>query len=293
MMAVLPAADIRRAVRLGLEEDAAQGDVTTSALFSAPVPASGRIVAQQELIVAGMAPAVQTFLAVNPSLILTVLKKDGSRAANGDTLLRVEGDGRSILTAERVALNFLQHLSGIATLTSRFCRAVRGYRVEILDTRKTLPGWRAIQKWAVALGGGTNHRRSLADGLLIKDNHLSLLSQRDSVRHACRVAKSRGQGGMPVIVEVESLSEVKQALAGQVDIILLDNMTPAMVKTAVRLIKRRALVEVSGGVTLKNVRAMAAAGPDRISIGALTHSAPAAAMTLEVERADSMKKRHR
>jgi nicotinate-nucleotide pyrophosphorylase (carboxylating) len=293
MMGVLPAAEIRRAVRQGLEEDAAERDVTTTALFSAAVPAVGRIVAQQDLIVAGMTPAVQTFLAVNPSLVLTVLKKDGSRASNGDTLLRIEGDGRSILTAERVALNFLQHLSGIATLTSRFCRAVQGYGVEILDTRKTLPGWRAIQKWAVALGGGINHRRSLADGLLIKDNHLSLLSQRDRVRHACRAAKSRGQHRMPVIVEVESLSEVTQALAGQADIILLDNMTPAMVKRAVRLIKRRALVEVSGGVTLKNVRDMAAAGPDRISIGALTHSAPAAQLTLELDRADSMKKRRR
>jgi len=291
-MAVLPAAEIRRAVREGLEEDAAEGDVTTSALFRSAVPAQGRIVAQQELIVAGMTPAVQTFLAVNPSLVLTVLKKDGSRAANGDQLLRIEGDGRSILTAERVALNFLQHLSGIATLTGRFRQAVQGYPVEILDTRKTLPGWRALQKWAVALGGGTNHRRSLADGLLIKDNHLCLLSERDPVRHACRTAKNRAHSRMPVIVEVESLSEVKQALAGQADIILLDNMTAAMVKTAVRLIKRRALVEVSGGVTLKNVRDMAAAGPDRISIGALTHSAPAAAMTLEIERAGSRKKRH-
>jgi nicotinate-nucleotide pyrophosphorylase (carboxylating) len=293
MMAALPAAEIRRAVRQGLVEDAAQGDVTTSALFSAAVPASGRIVAQQELIVAGMTPAVQTFLAINPSLVLTVVKKDGARASNGDQLLRIEGDGRSILAAERVALNFLQHLSGIATLTSRFRRAVHGYPVEILDTRKTLPGWRALQKWAVALGGGTNHRQSLADGLLIKDNHLSLLALRDPVRHACRAAKNRSHSRMPVIVEVESLSEVKQALAGQADIILLDNMTPAMVKAAVRLIKRRALVEVSGGVTLKNVRAMAAAGPDRISIGALTHSAPAAAMTLEIERADSRKRRRR
>jgi nicotinate-nucleotide pyrophosphorylase (carboxylating) len=293
MMAVLPAAEIRRAVRQGLEEDAAEGDVTTAALFPTAVPARGRIVAQQELTVAGMTPAVQTFLAVNSSLALTVLKQDGSRAANGDTLLRIEGDGRAILTAERVALNFLQHLSGIATLTSRFRQEVHGYPVEILDTRKTLPGWRTLQKWAVALGGGTNHRRSLSDGLLIKDNHLSLLSHRDSVQRACRAARSRGDRRMPLIVEVESLSEVKQALAGQADIILLDNMTPAMVKTAVRLIKKRALVEVSGGVTLKNVRAMAAAGPDRISIGALTHSAPAAAMTLEVERADSTKKRHR
>lgn len=292
-MAVLPAAAIRRAVRQGLEEDAGQGDVTTAALFPTAVPAQGRIIAQQELIVAGMAPAVQTFLAVDPSLALTVMKKDGSRARNGETLLRIEGDGRSILTAERVALNFLQHLSGIATLTGRFRNAVRGYPVAILDTRKTLPGWRAIQKWAVALGGGTNHRQSLADGVLIKDNHLSLLPPNEAVRRACTLAKSRGRSRMPIIVEVESLAGVTQALAGQADVILLDNMTPAMVRKAVHMIKGRALVEVSGGVTLKNVRAVASAGPDRISIGALTHSAPAAAMTLELEPAGHTRKRHR
>ena len=292
-MAVLPAADLRRAVRQGLEEDAGQGDVTTAALFPTAVPAQARIIAQQELIVAGMAPAIQVFVAVDPSLALTVMKKDGARATSGETLLRVEGDGRSILTAERVALNFLQHLSGIATLTARFRTAVRGYPVAILDTRKTLPGWRAIQKWAVALGGGTNHRRSLSDGILIKDNHLSLLPHEQAVRHACKLAKSRGKSRMPIIVEVESLAEVTQALAGQADIILLDNMTPAMVRTAVRMVTRRALVEVSGGVTLKNVRAMAAAGPDRISIGALTHSAPAATMTLELEPAGRTRKRQR
>lgn len=292
-MVVLPAADIRRAVRQGLDEDAGEGDVTTSALFAAAAPARGRIIAEQDLVVAGITPAVQTFLAVDPSLVLTVLKKDGSRARKGDTLLRMEGDGRSILTAERVALNFLQHLSGIATLTSRFRQAVQGWRVQILDTRKTLPGWRALQKWAVALGGGTNHRRSLADGVLIKDNHLSLLSSDEAIADACRLAKQKGRSGTPIIVEVESLAEVKQALAGGADIILLDNMTPSMIRNAVRLINGRALVEVSGGVTLKTVRAIAKAGPDRISIGALTHSAPAAALTLELERIDRSRKERR
>ena len=291
-MAVLPAAEIRRAVRQGLEEDAGQGDVTTSALFPNRVPARARIIAQQDVIVAGIAPAVQTFLTVDPSLVLTVLKKDGSRATAGETLLRVEGDGRSILTAERVALNFLQHLSGIATLTGRFCQAVRGYPVAILDTRKTLPGWRKIQKWAVALGGGTNHRESLGDGILVKDNHLSLLSIKGAVRQACELAKNRGSR-MPIIVEVESLRDVQEALTGRADIILLDNMTSAMVRRAVRMIKGRALVEVSGGITLKNVRAMAASGPNRISIGALTHSAPAAGMTLELEPAGQTRKRPR
>ena len=283
-MVALPAADIRRAVRMGLEEDLAQGDVTTTALFSEPTPARARIIAQQPLVVAGMAAAIQTFIAVDASLKLTPSRRDGSHAKNGDVLLRIEGDGRSILMAERVALNFLQHLSGIATLTRRFCDAARGYPVAILDTRKTIPGLRALQKWAVLLGGGTNHRRSLSDAVLIKDNHLALLNQATMpVRTACRKAKANAPRGMNVIVEVESLADVRQAVAGRADIILLDNMNPATVRQAIRLIRGRALVEVSGGITLKNVRAMAAAGPDRISIGALTHSAPGATLSLVLE----------
>ena len=279
-----PVADIRRAIRLALQEDAPQGDVTTAALFASPAPALARIVAQQSLVVAGLAAAVRTFRTVDPSLVLSIHRQDGERAQDGDCLLQIEGDGRSILKAERVALNFLQHLSGIATLTRRFCDAVRGYPVTILDTRKTIPGLRALQKWAVLLGGGMNHRQSLSDGILIKDNHLALLSRTTTpIQTACRRAKANAFNTVNVIVEVESLADVRQALAGQADIILLDNMTPATVRQAVRLIKGRALVEVSGGITLKNVRAMAAAGPDRISIGALTHSAPAATLSLVLE----------
>lgn len=293
-MITLPAADIRRAVRQGLEEDLAQGDTTTAALFSAPIPAQATIIAQQPLVVAGMAAAVQTFLMVDPSLRLSVSKRDGDRAKNGEPLLQIEGDGRSILQAERVALNFLQHLSGVATVTQQFCRAVRGYPGKILDTRKTLPGWRKLQKWAVALGGGTNHRYSLSDGILIKDNHLALLQpHRRPVEQACRLARRHPSRTRPIIVEVESLSEVRQALAGNPDVILLDNMAPNLVRRAVALIKKRALVEVSGGITLKNVRAMAAAGADRISIGALTHSAPAATVSLVMTSARRAKRRHR
>jgi nicotinate-nucleotide pyrophosphorylase (carboxylating) len=279
-----PVADIRRAIRLAIHEDLPLGDVTTAALFPSPTPALARIVAQQSLVVAGLAAAVRTFQTVDPSLVLSLHRQDGERAQDGDCLLQIEGDGRSILKAERVALNFLQHLSGIATLTRRFCNAVRGYPVTILDTRKTIPGLRALQKWAVLLGGGTNHRRSLSDTILIKDNHLALLTHTSMpVRTACRKAKANASHNMNVIVEVESLADVRQALAGRADIILLDNMNPATVRQAIRLIKGRALVEVSGGVTLRNVRAMAAAGPDRISIGALTHSAPAATLSLVLE----------
>ncbi len=284
-MVPLPAVDIRRAVRRALDEDLAEGDVTTSALFRGPVPARARIVCQQPLVVAGLSAAVQTFGAVDPSLRLSVARRDGQQAKSGEVLLTITGDGRSILQAERVALNFLQHLSGIATLTRRFCEAVRGYPVTILDTRKTVPGWRALQKWAVALGGGSNHRRSLSDGILIKDNHLALLDRhKDAVRLACERAR-QANDVLPIIVEVEHLSQVRQVLEGEADIILLDNMTPSMVRRAVRMIKGRALVEVSGGITLQNVRSMAAAGADRISVGALTHSAPAAALSLELTAA--------
>lgn len=293
-MVTLPSAEIRRAVRQGLDEDLAQGDATTAALFATPVPARATIIAQQPLVVAGMAAAVQTFLMVDPALRLSVSKGDGEHAKNGELLLQIEGDGRSILQAERVALNFLQHLSGIATVTQQFCRAVRGYSVSILDTRKTLPGWRKLQKWAVALGGGTNHRYSLSDGILIKDNHLALLRRhRRPVEEACRLAERRRSPTLPIIVEVETLSEVRQALARKPDVILLDNMTPDMVRRAVALIHKRALVEVSGGITLKNVRTMAAAGADRISIGALTHSAPAATVSLVMTSTVRARRRHR
>ena len=286
-----PVADIKRAVRLALQEDFPLGDVTTAALFPSEVPARARIVAQQSLVVAGLAAAVRTFRTVDDSLVLSIQLQDGDRAQDGDCLLQIEGDGRSILKAERVALNFLQHLSGIATLTRRFCDAVRGYPVTILDTRKTFPGIRALQKWAVLLGGGTNHRQSLSDGILIKDNHLALLSRTATpIRTACRKAKTNALRSMTIIVEVESLADVRQALSGRADIILLDNMTPALVRQAVRLIKGRALVEVSGGITLKNVRAMAAEGPDRISIGTLTHSAPAATLSLVLEPSRRLRK---
>ena len=283
-MRQFPAAEIRRAVRIALEEDLALGDVTTSTLFPHRTPGRATITAQQDLVSAGLTAAVQTFLAVDPSLSVTLLCKEGDLLLSGQTLMRVEGDGRSILMAERVALNFLQHLSGIATLTRKFRAAVKDYPVTILDTRKTLPGLRALEKWAVTLGGGQNHRRSLGDGILIKDNHLSLLkAQKQGVREACRRARKKASDTLTVIVEVESLADVRQALAGKADVILLDNMTPRMVRQAVTLIKERALVEVSGGITLDNVQEMAAAGPDFISIGALTHSAPAATLSLELE----------
>jgi nicotinate-nucleotide pyrophosphorylase (carboxylating) len=271
---------IRAAVKAALAEDLGQGDATTSALFPKPLRASGTIVAHHAMTLAGIAAARHTFLSVDASLKIVRAAKDGSRVEENSTVMVIEGDARSLLTAERVALNFLQRLSGIASLTARFCEAVRGYRVKILDTRKTTPGLRALEKWAVKLGGGHNHRYSLGDGVLIKDNHLALANH--DVAAACRLARERAPHGLKIEVEARTLEEVQAALDGKADIVLLDNMDMPTIKRAVELIKGRAAIEASGGVTLANVQGIAAAGPDMISIGALTHSAPAADLSMDI-----------
>ncbi|MGH7236117.1 MAG: carboxylating nicotinate-nucleotide diphosphorylase [Nitrospiraceae bacterium] len=271
---------IRKAVQVALAEDLGQGDATTAALFPKPVRARGTIVAHDAMTVAGVAAARQTFLSVDRSVTIVRAVREGLKIERESPVLIVEGDARSLLMAERVSLNFLQHLSGIATLTARFCQAVRGYRVKILDTRKTTPGLRALEKWAVRLGGGRNHRHSLGDGVLIKDNHLALAGH--DVARACRLAREGAAHGLKIEVEAQTLDAVRAALEGKADVILLDNMDVPAIRTAVDLIKGRALVEVSGGVTLADVREIAAAGPDFISIGALTHSAPAADLSMDI-----------
>ncbi len=274
---------IRTAVRRALDEDLAWGDVTTAALFPAPIPARGIVTAHQTLVLAGMAVAREVFTAVDPKVRIIRALEDGTPAKKGQAVLTVQGDARSLLMAERVALNFLQHLSGIATVTGQFCRAVRGSRATILDTRKTTPGLRTLQKWAVRLGGGQNHRHSLGDGILIKDNHLLLLQGRHiGIAQACLLARQHAPHGLRISVEVQTLEQTREALRGEADVILLDNMTPPLVRKAVALIHGRALTEVSGGITLQNVREMAEAGADFISIGALTHSAPAADLSMDI-----------
>ena len=278
---------IRNAVQLALEEDLAHGDVTTTALFPRAIQARATIAAHHRMTVAGVAVAREVFLTVDPSLRITKSIRDGLTVPAETPVMTVRGDVRSLLMAERVAVNFLQRLSGIATLTAQFCAAVQGYSTKILDTRKTTPGLRALEKWAVHLGGGKNHRFSLGDGVLIKDNHLAILGSAGiDVAGACRLARATAPHGLRIEVEAKTLQEVKEALAGQADIILLDNMSPALVRKAVDLIKTRALVEVSGGMTLQTVKDMAQAGADFISVGALTHSAPAAnlSMDLSVQR---------
>ena len=274
--------NIREIVAHALAEDLGTGDVTTKALFPANVPASGTIIAEEPegLVVAGLAVAVEVFSQLDTSLICTTHLADGDRVPAGAIVLTVTGDGRSVLQGERIALNFLQRLSGIATLTAKFCEAVKGFKTRIIDTRKTTPGLRALEKWAVTLGGGWNHRQSLADGILIKDNHLVLAG--GDVARACRLARERAPHGLKIEVEVQSLDAVKAALDGGADIILLDNMNVPTIFKAIGLIKGRATIEVSGGVTLSHVREIAAAGADLVSVGALTHSAPAARFSMDI-----------
>ena len=272
---------IKAVIKRALKEDLPFGDVTTEALFPSSLPAHATIMAQEPLTLAGLAVARQVFREMDPMLHLQESFSDGEVVNANTLLLTVQGDARSILKSERVALNLLQHLSGIATLTSQFCQRIKKFPTKILDTRKTIPGLRVLQKWAVCLGGGINHRQSLSDGILIKDNHLAILrSQKVGIGKACELVRNHGSQKLKVCIEAETLDQVKAALQGNPDIILLDNMNPDMVRKAVQIIKSRALVEVSGGVHLGNVRQMAAAGADFISVGALTHSVRAMDISL-------------
>jgi nicotinate-nucleotide pyrophosphorylase (carboxylating) len=280
----LRAVEIRRAVQAALAEDIGSGDVTTLAT----IPVSAKIVAvmraREPLVVAGLALAVAAFRKLSPRVQIRHLAKDGQRIQAGDGLLRISGPARAILSAERVALNFVQRLSGVATFTAQFVAGIRGTNAQILDTRKTTPGWRRFEKYAVVCGGGQNHRFGLYDLVLIKDNHLAAL--RAARPNAIAAAVERARKKFPklkVEVEADTLAQVAQAVAAGADIILLDNMTPAQLRQAVKLVARRAKTEASGGANLKTVRAIAATGVDFISVGALTHSARAVDIGLDFE----------
>ncbi|RMH34618.1 MAG: carboxylating nicotinate-nucleotide diphosphorylase [Nitrospirae bacterium] len=279
----VPAIHIRQAVLTALQEDLGSGDITTQSLFPTPIPARAEIRAQEPLTLAGIALAKQVFRELDPQVRFPRSREDGDTVRPDAVILTCIGDGRCLLQGERTALNFLQHLSGIATLTAKLCQLIKGYPAIILDTRKTTPGLRVLEKWAVRLGGAKNHRHTLSEGFLIKDNHLALLRSRLSIEQACRLARQRAPHGLRISIEAESLRQVREALQGGADIILLDNMTPAMVQEAVALVGGRALIEVSGGVTVENVRQFAEAGADFISIGMLTHSAPAVNISMSIE----------
>ena len=268
-------------VRDALTEDGAFNDITTIATVHSDRRARGKLVARQAGVVAGIPLALETFRQLDPKISMRVDAEDGRRVQKHDTILFLTGHARGMLSAERVALNFLQRLSGVATLTSQYVEAVRGTRAKILDTRKTTPGWRSLEKYAVRAGGGTNHRMDLSSSVLIKDNHLAAVD--GNVALAIQRARRMAPQEARVEIECDSIEQVEAAVACGADIILLDNMPPEQMKECVTLVNRRALVEASGGVTLERVRAIAESGVDWISIGALTHSSPATNMALDFE----------
>ena len=267
-----------------LAEDLVKGDVTTDALIPADRRGTGLIVAKKEGILAGINIAKQVFHRVDPELKVEVLLEDGAGVKPGSKVANVSGSIASILAAERVALNFLQRLSGIASETKRYVEAVKGLPVRIMDTRKTTPGLRSLEKHAVKVGGGENHRMNLGDGILIKDNHLAALrSQGLNIKQIVAGARQNSPQRLPVEVEVATASEALEAAEAEADIVMLDNMSLEDMRKAVKSIHGRALIEASGGITLDNVRAVAETGVDFISIGALTHSVTALDISLELE----------
>lgn len=274
--------DVRTAhlIDLALDEDAGLGDVTSRAIFPARHRSRAVIDAKQDLVICGLEVAAAVFARVDPALKVRLLAQDGDRVKRGAAVLRVEGPTVALLTAERTALNFLQRLSGIATQARRFADAMRGTGVRIVDTRKTTPGWRALEKYAVRCGGCFNHRSSLGEHVLIKDNHIAAAGSLTKAVHLCQAAAPHGA---KIEVEAGTLAEVREAVRAGAGVILLDNMTPAQVGAAVKVIAGRATVEVSGGVRFETLRDYALPGVDVISIGALTHSAVAADLSLDLQ----------
>jgi len=268
----------RELVRQALAEDRGRGDATSAATVARGIRARGMIVAKADLVVAGLDVAAEAFRQLDPRSSFEVRWGDGSRVQPGEVVACVHGDAHALLEAERTALNFLQRLCGIATLTAKFVDAARG-GITILDTRKTTPGFRALEKYAVRCGGGTNHRLRLDDGILIKDNHKRLAG-------GVAVAAARAMkqsGGLPVEVEVEILVELDEVLTTGVPRVLLDNFTTYDIREAVKRVNGRAEIEISGGVTLERIPELATTGAQYVSIGALTHSAPAADLSFELE----------
>jgi nicotinate-nucleotide pyrophosphorylase (carboxylating) len=276
--------EIQRVVKLALAEDVGDGDVTTLATVPADATVRAIMRAREPLVTAGLGLAAAAFHELSPAVHIETGFPDGSRAKTGDALLTISGPARAILTAERVALNFAQRLSGVATLTAQFVDAIKGTSAAILDTRKTTPGWRRLEKYAVACGGGRNHRFGLSDQVLIKDNHLAAL--RDAAPNAVAAAVRQARTMYPQLkieVEADTLDQVEQAVEAGADLVLLDNMNPVQLRLAVQKCKGRAQTEASGGVNLASVRAIAETGVDFISVGALTHSARAVDIGLDFE----------
>lgn len=268
----------RDLVRQALAEDLGSGDVTTRAIVAADQAASGVFLARRACVVAGLELAREVFRQIDPLVVFLGVAHDGDICAAGDAIARVNGPAASLVIGERTALNFLQWLSGVATETHRFVDAAAG-RVNVLDTRKTIPTLRAVLKYAVRCGGGINHRMGLYDGVLVKDNHIRLAG---GVEEAVRRVRATGTP-LEIEVEAQSLADVDAALAARADVIMLDNLDDDELRAAIARIARRAHVEISGGVTLERLRNIAPLGADDVSVGAITHSAPAADISLEIE----------
>ena len=267
-----------------LEEDSVGADVTTSALIPSNLEARATIIPKEPGILAGLDVAAAAFKRVNPDLVFTKKRLDGDRVEDGEVVATISGSMASILTAERTALNFLQRMSGIATLTDQYVQAVDGTTASIADTRKTAPGLRLLDKYSVSIGGGRNHRMNLTDGVLIKDNHLAALSGEGlSLSQAINRAKARAPHTVKIEVEVETIEAALAAAAAGADIVMLDNMSPAEMRNAVDQIAAECVVEASGNVTLENVAEVAQSGVDIISVGALTHSVKALDISLDYE----------
>ncbi len=279
----LAQAHLRRLAKTALKEDQAWQDVTTAALVPPEQKGRGVIIAREEGVLAGLPVAEAVFKAVDPSLQWQPLAAEGRRLSPGQEVARIEGPLAAILRGERVALNYLTHLSGVATATARLVAAVAGLPVRIRDTRKTTPGLRTLEKYAVRVGGGQSHRLTLADAVLIKDNHLAALRARGlGIAEALRLTRQQAPAGMRVQIEVTTVDEARQALEARAEELLLDNMPPEDMRRVVEMTRGRAVLEASGGISLDNVRRVAETGVDYISVGAITHSARALDMSLQV-----------
>ena len=282
---------VRALVRLALKEDIGKGDITSKLTVPKPAQALALIMAKEDAVIAGLPVAKLVYEMVDPALAFDGLLQDGSRVEYGDILVKIQGSARSILAGERVALNFLQHLSGVATLTAKYVEQVQGTSAKILDTRKTLPGFRVLDKYAVRMGGGTNHRMGLYDMVLIKSNHAELAG---GIGNAIRKIKRSNGKGTKVVAEVRNLNEATEALFASPDRLLLDNMSldkirdvVALVETSNRAREVKTDLEVSGGINLDNVRAIAQTGVNFVSVGALTHSARAVDISLTLREIGS------
>jgi nicotinate-nucleotide pyrophosphorylase (carboxylating) len=268
-------------VQSALVEDGAFNDITTIATVVSSRRSRARLVARQGGVVCGIPLGLEAFRLLDPKVSIRVEHEDGMQVRNGDPILFVTGHARALLSAERVALNYMQHLSGIATITARYVDEVKGTGAKILDTRKTLPGWRTLEKYAVRAGGGTNHRMDLSTGVLIKDNHLAALD--GDVAKAVKRARELAPKGVKIEVECDRLDQVERAVAAGADIVLLDNMPVEVMAECVSVVNGAAILEASGGVTLSTVRRIAETGVNWISIGGITHSAPSMNLALDFE----------